>query len=279
MYFFYFDESGSRDPDVGNAESPKDHIYVLLAVGMYERQWRPFEREVSGLKLSLANRLRQDGIGTFSLADCEVKSNWLRNPDGRGKASPFLNALTPDELQRLTDVYLEQVEKRKTAIIASVIDKRYLYAGTTEEALHQRAYEFLIERIQHYMYEYHPRHQALIMMDDTSPQLNRAVAMRHEYFLRSGNWNMRFPNIVEYPFFTRSELSNGVQLADQMAYNVYRAFMYCNMDYSYFRAVLPRFYQSANGAVLHGLKIWPDNSPLIEASRIMWEERKQKPSE
>ena len=279
MYFFYLDESGSRDPSVGTPAKPKDHIYVLLAVGMYERQWRPFEREVSGLKLELADRIMRDGAGAFDLANCEVKSNWLRNPDGREKASPFLNALTPDERQRLTDVYLEQVVKRKTAIIASVIDKRYLYAGTTEEALHQRAYEFLIERIQHYMYEYHPRHQALVIMDDTSPQLNRAVAMQHAYFLRSGNWNMRFPNLVEYPFFTRSELSNGVQLADQMAYNVYRAFKYLNMDYPYFEEILPRFYQSANGAVLHGLKVWPNNSPLIEVSRAMWEEHKQKPSE
>ena len=36
MYFFYFDESGSRDPSAGTAEKPKDHLYVLLAVGMYE---------------------------------------------------------------------------------------------------------------------------------------------------------------------------------------------------------------------------------------------------
>lgn len=177
MYFFYLDESGSRDPSVGTPEKPKDHIYVLLAVGMYERQWRPFDMEVSGLKLTLANRLRQNGKGIFNLADCEVKSNWLRNPDGRGKSSPFLNALSSDERQSLTDVYLAQVAKRKTVLIASVIDKRYLYQGMTDETLHQRAYEFLIERIQHYMREYHPRHQALIMMDDTSPQLNRVVAM------------------------------------------------------------------------------------------------------
>ena len=46
MYFFYIDESGSRDPPPGTADRPKDHIHVLLAVGLYERQWRPFELEV-----------------------------------------------------------------------------------------------------------------------------------------------------------------------------------------------------------------------------------------
>jgi len=44
MYFFNFDESGSRDPSVGTPDKPKDHLYVLLAVGLFERQWQPFER-------------------------------------------------------------------------------------------------------------------------------------------------------------------------------------------------------------------------------------------
>ena len=270
MYFFYFDESGSRDPSVGTAEKPKDHIYVLLAVGMYERQWRPFEREVSGVKLELAARLMGDGLGTYELADCEVKSNWLRNPNGREKASHFLSALDPDERQRLTDIYFDQVAKRNTVLIAAVVDKRYLYDGTTSDALHRTAYEFVLERIQHYMNAYHPKHQALIVMDDTGNKLNRVIAMRHASFQRSGNRNMGFPAIVEYPFFTRSELSNGVQLADQLAYNVYRAFRMPDVRYSYFDKMLPHFYRSPDGAVLHGIKVWPDNSPLVRRAHTWW---------
>ena len=249
---------------------------MLLAVGMYEGEWRPFEREVSGLKLKLASRLRQDGKGIFNLADCEVKSSWLRNPSGRRKASAFLNALTPDEHQSLTNVYLTQILKRKTVVIASVIDKRYLYPGMTDEDLHQRAYEFLIERVQNYMVEYQPWHQALVVMDDTSIQLNRAVAMKHESLLRRGNRNIRFSNIVEYPFFARSELSNGVQLADQLAYNVYRAFRNVDVAYPYFEEILPHFYRGLNGRVLHGLKVWPNNSPLVGVARAGWETYRKK---
>ena len=64
----------------------------------------------------------------------------------------------------------------------------------------------------------HPQHRALIVLDDTSRQLNRAVAMKHAAFQRAGNRNMMLPAIVEYPFFTRSELPNGVQLADLLAF-------------------------------------------------------------
>lgn len=273
MYFFYLDESGSRDPSAGTPENPKDHIYVLLAVGMYEGQWRPFEREVSRVKLDLIARLRREGDRQFELADCEVKSNWLRNPSARQKSSPFLRELSPEDIQRITDVYFDQVARRNAVVMAAVIDKRYLYPGTTGTDLHQRAYEFLLERIQNYMGGEHHMHNALIVMDDTDKDLNRAIAMRHAYFLRSGNWNMEFRNIVEYPFFTRSELSNGVQLADQLAYDVYRAFRYKDMQYPYFVKLLPYFYQSRYGATLHGLKIWPDGSPLIETVEATWHRR------
>ena len=35
--------------------------------------------------------------------------------------------------------------------MAAVIDKRQLHAHMTHETLHKKAYEFLLERIEHYM--------------------------------------------------------------------------------------------------------------------------------
>lgn len=80
MYFFYCDESGSRDPSVGTADKPKDHLYVLTAVGMWEGYWKRFDREVSTAKLKLINTPRRELRGNFNLATCELKSNWVRNP-------------------------------------------------------------------------------------------------------------------------------------------------------------------------------------------------------
>ena len=276
MYFFYFDESGSRDPSVGTSERPKDHLYVLVAVGMWEGQWRHFETAITGLKLELAEYLRRDGKGRFELADCEVKSNWVRVPSEREKRSRFLNGLHPDDLTRLTDVFFDQVVERKMVILSSVIDKRFLREHTTHETLHKMAYEFLLEWIQHYMREYHRKHRALIVMDDTGKQLNSAVAMKHAWFQRAGNRNMVFPAIVEYPFFTRSELSNGVQLADLLAYSIYRAFRQEDFGYPYFDRLLPNFYRRRNGNALDGLKVWPEHSPLVQAARGAWSVQKRK---
>ena len=93
--------------------------------------------------------------------------------------------------------------------------------------------------------------------------------MKHAWFQRRGNQNVTFRHIVEYPFFTRSELSNGVQLADLLAYNVYRAFKTEDFTYPYFEMLLPSFYRR-QGQVLDGLKVWPEGSPLIERARKAW---------
>lgn len=276
MYFFYFDESGSRDPSVGTPDRPKDHLYVLLAVGMFERQWRPFERALTNAKLELTDYLRRDRRGSFQLVDCEVKSNWIRNIKERGLKSPFLAALDLADRERLVAAYFEQVTARNTVIMAAVIDKRHLLDHMTHETLHKKAYEFLLERIEHYMAEYHSKHLALIVMDDTSKELNRAVATKHAFFQRAGNQRVRFDHIVEYPFFTRSELSHGVQLADLLAYNVYRAFKDEDLAYPYFVMLLPNVYRRQAGGVLDGLKVWPEASPLVQLARAAWEEHKNK---
>lgn len=276
MYFFYFDEFGSRDPSVGTAEKPKDHLYVLLAVGMYERQWNPFDRDIAHVKLELADYLRREKKGSFDLADCEVKSNWIRNAKERTEKSPFLSGLDGEDRERLVATYFDQLAKRNAVIMAAVIDKRHLHDHMTHETLHKKAYEFLLERIEGHMREYHPKHLALMVMDDTSKGLNRAVAMKHAYFQRAGNQNVRFNHIVEYPFFTASELSNGVQLADLLAYNVYRAFREEDLSYPYFQLMLPNFHRRQAGDTLDGLKIWPEGSALIPKAKAAWEAHKNK---
>ncbi len=124
------------------------------------------------------------------------------------------------------------------------------------------------------MGEYHPKHQALIVMDDTSKELNQAVALKHATLQRAGNQHLAFSHIVEYPFFTRSELSNGVQLADLLAYNVYRAFNDEDFEYPYFKMLMPCFYRREKALSLDGLKVWPETSSLVQKARAAWEKYK-----
>lgn len=275
MYFFYFDESGSRDPRAkrvlpDGTEQPLDHLYVLTAVSLYEFKWRRLDRTIANLKLELRDHLHRTRSLDFDLADCEVKSTWLRIAKQREKESPFLHALTDKDRQRLVDCFLGQVKDHGMQVFAVVIDKRKLHAHMDHQKLHKKAYELLLERIEHFMAEFHPKHQAVIMMDDTDKTINRALSMKHAFFQREGNRVVDFKHIVEYPFFTDSKLSNGVQLADLCAYNVYRAFRDQNFDYPFFRNLLPHFYRRENGGKLDGLKVFPEDSDLCAFAREGW---------
>ena len=96
--------------------------------------------------------------------------------------------------------------------------------------------------------------------------------MKHAFFQREGNQHLQFRHIVEYPLFTDSALSNGIQLADLCGYNVYRAFRNMEFDYVYFARNLDFFYNSehTHTSNLDGLKVWPNESELIEFGRQGW---------
>lgn len=286
MYFFYIDESGTRDPEVIGKKSDgttfaKEHLYVLTAVSLYEKRWHEFDRAIANLKLELSDHLRRTKSLKFDLADCEVKSTWLRLPGLRKKESPFLDALQPGDLTRLSQLYYAQLPLHHMRIFSVVVDKRKLRDHVDEHILHRKSYELLLERIENYLCEFHPKHQAVIVMDDTDKTINRGVAMKHAYFQREGNLNVDFRHIVEYPFFADSKLSNGIQLADLCGYNVYRAFRDSRFEYPFFQNLLPQFYISQQTAEekLDGLKVFPDDSDMITFAREGWKRFKmQRPT-
>ena len=262
MYLFYIDESGSRDKVLSfkKGRTP-NHIYVLTAVGFYENHWNKFDQAISRLKLDMIKHNNLD----LKLSDCEVKSNWLRNPKAR-KKSKFLDSISDDDRTKLQTEFYHQLDLAKATLISVVIDKRNLAKDTSIEKMHQQAYELLLERIRNHMKFNHPSHNAIIIMDDTGKNFNSNIAMLHAKFQREGNKNVKFGKVIEYPLFTASELSNGIQLADLCAYNVYSAFVYEDFAYEFFGNQL-RYYSKhkKTGAIFGaGIKIWPNQSVLYK---------------
>jgi hypothetical protein len=283
MYSFYIDESGSTDPDVSGTHADgttfaKDHLYVLTAVSLFEFKWRDFEREITNLKLELSDHLQRLKGLRYVLAECEVKSTWLRIPALRAEKSPFLQTLNPGDLSRLADAFYDQLSPMRMHVFSVVVDKRKLHGHVTHDILFKKAYELLLERIEHYLWEFHSKHQGLLVIDDNGRVANRSLAMKHAFIQREGNQVMRFHHIVEYPMFTDSALSNGIQLADLCGYNVYRAFRAKDFSYPYFAKMLDRFYCSQRTAAekLDGPKVWPEDSELVEFARQGWIAHKTK---
>lgn len=274
MYFVYVDESGTKDPKVKGVDKngntiEKDRLYVLLGISLFETRWFQFESFINKTKMKHMQRIHRDEGCRLELADTEVKSRWIRVPNERA-LHPFLSRLSDNEMEQLVDCFLAQPAYHAMRIFAVVVDKRYLRDHMTEEQLHRKAYELLIERVEWFLKTEHPKHKALMIVDNTSKQMNRSLAMKHSYFQREGTSSgSLIPHIVELPMFVESNLSNGVQLADLCAYNVYRAFRDEDLDYAFFKRISPCIYRAVHreSEAVEGLKVFPNDSPLVEIAR------------
>ena len=239
MYLFYIDESGTPGRAPSLPSGIKD-VFALVAVGMLDRQWRGFNYTMRQFKRKLYEQDAQKPADTLEIKDYEVKSHWLRLPKKRSDSS-FLGPLSTESLENLTAAYFGELPNRKITLLGVVMDKtasQYDHRQTRREAM-----ELLYEQIEAWMWG-HSRHKAIVIVDDCDTRTNYQIAARHADMLRTQTrTGIQFRNIVETPLFTRSELSEGIQLADLCAYSTYRAFAHDDIEYHYFQKILPYFHR------------------------------------
>lgn len=271
MFFFYVDETGNRDPRLeipqrDGSTKPGDPLYVLTAINLFESRWHGFEKTINRFKRRLADQVYRKSGQRLDLADCEIKSNWVRVPKERA-AHPLLSHLGDAELQQLVELYYRQLEYHHMSVFSVIIDKRHLHDYMDQEKIHRKSWELLLELVEQFMRVRHDKHQALMINDDISKQVNRSLAMKHAYILEEGTRNGTWlKHVCEMPMFVRSELSNGVQLADLCSYNIYRAFREGTLDYLFFKRITGQVWSRITPctAPFSGLRVFPDDSPLRE---------------
>ena len=273
MYYFYADESGTCSRSK-SALASGDWLYVLAAVSLFEHRWHKFEKFLRRRKRTLGEEIYRATGTRLGLADYEMKSNWIRNPKARAEHA-FLSQLDETQLHELVDAFYRQLDYHNMYVFAVVVDKRHLRSYMDHTRTHRKAWELLLERIQFFMKAKHGKHQAVIVADDVTRQTNMALAEKLVYLqdqgTSSGCW---LTNISGLPLFTKSELSNGIQLADLCAYNIYRAFVCQDLGYPFFERIAPYIWRSQNSGdrCVEGLKVFPDESPLV-VEKQRWEKR------
>lgn len=269
MYLFYVDETGNRDPRLeiprpDGSKIPGDPIYVLTAVGLFEKQWHGFDKTLNRHKSMLMDLINRAKGVRLELADCEIKSNWVRRADERA-IRPFLNNITDAELTAVVDLFYAQLAHHHMTVFSVIVDKRHLHDYMDQAKLHRKTWELLLELIERFVRCRHDKHQALMVTDDSGLQANRSLAMKHAFIMDRGTKHHTWlQHICEMPMFVRSELSNGVQLADLCSYNIYRAFKKADIGYPFFQRIIPHIW-SRSEPVSHpftGLHVFPANSPL-----------------
>jgi len=279
MYYFYVDESGTRslephDLCPGAPLHQQHWLYVLTAVSLFEHRWHKFEKFLRRRKRELGEIIFRESAIRLGLRDYEIKSTWIRN-SRRRQDHPLLRNLNEQQLTALADAFYKQLQYHNMNVFSVVVDKRHLRDYMDPAKLQRKAWELLLERVENFMRMRHGKHQALIVADDTTRQENLALAEKLVYFQEhgtsSGCW---LKHISGLPMFTRSELSNGIQLADLCSYNIYRAFRDQNLEYPYFRRIEGSIWRDAGsrGRTVDGLKVFPDDSPLV-ALKEEWQKK------
>ena len=267
MYLCYVDESGNLDVNVAENCSDgqcKPALYVLSGLCVLDHKWPTFSGIIDGRKDELIQKLwRTKGLH-LNLAHAELKSTWIRIPKQREKR-PFLASISDGELASLVSLCYQQLEYAKMTVFAIVIDKSLLHEYFDRDKLHRKAWELLLERVENFMTERHSKHKVMFIKDDVSRETNQNLALKHLYMIKThASSGCRLSHVVETPMFARSELSNGIQLADLVAYNVYHAFTRKDPTYEHFQRILPFVYKSVQTSAykLDGLKVFPPESDL-----------------
>jgi hypothetical protein len=174
------------------------------------------------------DRLKQSAFGT---TDVEIKSNWLRFPPERQRRYLDRFKISEARLRQFVDELRQFMTSDRFTYLAAAIDKpamqdRYptpWYPSAT-------AYHFLLQR-----YEKHCADagaSGLITIDDmdgSSPKNNEwrdLLRAQHTRLKKDGCplTKMTFPNMPKAPLFASSARFNLLQLADLLAYNVFRQF-------------------------------------------------------
>ena len=273
MFLCYVDETGNRDPRLeipqkdGSAKAG-DWLYALTAVCIFEQRWHTMEKPINRHKVALIERICKDTGNALTLADCEIKSNWLRQPRERER-HPFLQHLSIPELTALADVYYAQLAACHATAFCVLVDQRHLPSGTTQRDIHLRSWEQLLELIEQFMRARHHKHQAIMINDDVSREFNLMLAMNHAQLLDTGtHQDVWLRHICEMPMFVKSELSAGVQLADICSYNIYRAFKTGELQYPFFKRIAPSIWgphqRVRAGKPFSGISVMPsEQSPLV----------------
>lgn len=232
MFILYIDGSGS----VGN---PGEKHFVLAGVAVFERQ-------IFHLIQELDNLVDSFGLGPESQIELHG------NPMFGGKKLPWRAV---DRAKRLD--FMRQTLGVLTNASNSV---RAFGIAVNKQAISPKdpveyAFEEICNRFNLYLSRLfqsrggksEDRQKGLIVMDESQYE-QPLQALAREFRISGARWGA-FRNLAEVPFFVDSKASRIVQLADMVAFAMWRK--YEHADGRLFDPIVSRFDQK--GGVIHGL--------------------------
>jgi len=227
MYLLYLDDSGSP----GNTN---ENYFVLGGICIPETSVRWLSNVLDKLAESIDNN-QPEKIEFHAAEIFRGKDHpWKNFPDKKERKEIIQNVLCS-----MKNAYPE------TVIYACAIHKD----SYPQENPVLMAYEDLASRFNMYLQNLNDPHQkGLIILDRSSYETGLQI-LAHNIRKGGTRWGLQLRNIIEVPLFIDSHASRLTQLADHIAYAVFRR--YEANDLTYFNCIEDRFYKKDN--IIHGL--------------------------
>lgn len=227
MHLLYLDDSGS-------VKNPNEEYIVLGGISIFETQSYYLSNELD----KIAQSIDASNPSEIEFHASEIFSR---------KSHPW-NKLSKEEAQGIIKAVLK--------IIANSSNSTYAFAC----AIHKKsfigndplnmAFEDLCQRFDIYLSRLNAegeRQKGLLILDDSSYETTLQELAKN--FRTIGTQWGNVKHLADTPFFVNSKASRIVQLADHIAYAVFRR--YNTGDTQYFDIIAHKFHQ--NEGVVHGL--------------------------
>lgn len=231
MHLLYLDESGSvADPD--------QKYFVLAGVAVFERKTHWVEQELNGIAA------RFNAISPY---DVELHGSPMRSGRNGWKAYPLADRLAA--IENALDLGVARNFPKGVRLFGAVIRKSSLVGG--DPVFH--AFEQLSSRFDMFLQRLYSKYadpQRGIIVFDKSSTEQRIQTLAREFKYKGHSWGTT-QNYAEVPLFLDSKASRLIQLADLVAYALFRHFEYG--DSRFFDLIKECF--DSEGGIAHGLYV------------------------
>jgi hypothetical protein len=232
VHLLYLDESGS-------VADPNQEYFVLAGVSVFERTTHWVEQKLNAIA---------EPFAPHAPHTIELHGSPMRPGRDGWKSHPL-----PNRLQAIKDALRVGVADHSTKdirLFGAVVRKAAL-AGKQDPVEH--AFEQISSRFDMFLKRLYAKHEdrqrGLILLDKSSTEL-RIQTLAREFKYSGHSWG-KTRNYAEVPVFLDSKASRLIQLADLVAFALYR--FHEHNDDSFYDIIKNRF--DNEGVVEHGLYV------------------------
>jgi hypothetical protein len=277
-----YDDSGTKEyyknPNIYERD-PHTRYFVFGAVLIEESKISVF-----------VERIREKKCQYFGTGNVEIKSNWIRIPKERKAHYIEKFSITEDSLKKFVEEIYEIICNTNLQLIGAVVDKKQVIDMYPNPWYSPAiGYEILMQRV---VQEIVMPNRVRVVVDDITGatpkghQYKKNLETQHDLLKRRGSILIKtipFNSMYGRIKFINSKFSNQIQIADIVAYDIFRQFVDYGEEwevpteqkalptYSYFMRICDKF-RKGPGDRIQGFGII--KFPMIK--RVRWSLRKRK---